>query len=56
MRDYEGFADPKWASPQSASTGYFVAAVIFWVFCFGMSRYSMFMELRLATYHKRRGI
>jgi general L-amino acid transport system permease protein len=50
------FADPKWASPQTAATGFFVAALIFWVFCFGMSRYSIFMERRLATGHKRRGI
>jgi general L-amino acid transport system permease protein len=48
-----GFADPKWASPQTGQTGYFVAACIFWLFCFGMSRYSIFMERRLATGHKR---
>lgn len=48
-----GFADPKWASPQTGETGYFVAACIFWLFCFGMSRYSIFMERRLATGHKR---
>jgi general L-amino acid transport system permease protein len=48
-----GFADPKWASPQTAATGYFVTALIFWSFCFGMSRYSLFMERRLATGHKR---
>jgi general L-amino acid transport system permease protein len=50
------FADPKWASPQTAATGFFVAALMFWIFCFGMSRYSIFMERRLATGHKRRGI
>ena len=27
--------------------------LIFWVFCFGMSRYSMFMERRLDTGHRR---
>jgi general L-amino acid transport system permease protein len=48
-----GFADPKWASPETAATGYFVAALIFWAFCFGMSRYSQFMERRLATGHRR---
>ncbi len=48
-----GFADAKWASPQTGPTGYFVAALIFWVFCFSMSRYSIFMERRLATGHKR---
>ncbi len=50
------FSDPKWVSPQTGQTGYFVAALMFWVFCFGMSRYSIFMERRLATGHKRRGI
>lgn len=50
------FADPKWVSPQTAATGFFVAALMFWVFCFSMSRYSIFMERRLQTGHKRRGI
>jgi general L-amino acid transport system permease protein len=45
--------DPTWATPQTAKTGYVFAAAIFWVFCFGMSRYSMFMERRLDTGHKR---
>jgi general L-amino acid transport system permease protein len=48
-----GFNDPKWASAQTGNTGYFVLAVVYWVFCFGMSRYSMFMERRLNTGHKR---
>jgi general L-amino acid transport system permease protein len=48
-----GFADAKWASPTTGSTGYISAALIFWVFCFGMSRYSQFMERRLNTGHKR---
>ena len=39
--------DPIWASPSTAGTGYLVAAVIYFVFCFGMSRYSQFMERRL---------
>jgi general L-amino acid transport system permease protein len=50
------FADPKWASPQTSATGFFVAALMFWVFCFSMSRYSIYMERRLNTGHKRRGI
>jgi general L-amino acid transport system permease protein len=45
--------DVKWASPQTGSTGYFAAALMFWVFCFGMSRYSLFVERRLNTGHKR---
>jgi general L-amino acid transport system permease protein len=46
-------SDANWASPQTAPTGYFFAAMTFWIFCFGMSRYSMFMEERLHTGHKR---
>lgn len=45
--------DPTWATPQTAKTGYVFAAIIFWVFCFGMSRYSQYMERRLDTGHKR---
>jgi general L-amino acid transport system permease protein len=48
-----GFQDPKWASPQTGASGYFAAAVLFWMFCFLMSRYSMFMERRLTTTHRR---
>jgi general L-amino acid transport system permease protein len=48
-----GFQDQKWVSPMTASTGYFGAAVIFFIFCFAMSRYSMFLERRLARGYKR---
>jgi general L-amino acid transport system permease protein len=48
-----GTADSNWASPQTTPTGYFFAAMVFWIFCFGMSRYSIFMENRLHTGHKR---
>lgn len=46
-------ADAAWQSPTHAVTGYFFAAAVFWMFCFSMSRYSMFMEDRLNTGHKR---
>jgi general L-amino acid transport system permease protein len=49
----QGFADAKWASAQTGNTGYFTLAIIYWIFCFGMSRYSMWMEDRLNTGHKR---
>ncbi|MDB5773106.1 MAG: amino transporter, permease, region, His/Glu/Gln/Arg/opine family domain protein, partial [Burkholderia sp.] len=29
------------------------AAFMFWIFCFAMSRYSLWMERRLDTGHKR---
>jgi general L-amino acid transport system permease protein len=48
-----GFADANWASPATGATGYMSAAAIFWVFCFGMSRYSQFIERRLNTGHRR---
>ncbi|QPC87353.1 ABC transporter permease subunit [Mesorhizobium sp. NBSH29] len=44
--------DPTWGSPQTAKTGYIFAAAVFWIFCFGMSRYSMYMERRLDTGHR----
>ena len=40
------FTDPNWATPQTAMTGYVFAGLIFWIFCFGMSRYSLFIERR----------
>ena len=46
-------SDIAWASPHQAVTGYLFAAAVFWVFCFAMSRYSLFMERRLNTGHKR---
>lgn len=47
------FTDPTWSTPSQGHTGYLFAAIIFFVFCFGMSRYSIFMEKRLHTGHKR---
>jgi general L-amino acid transport system permease protein len=42
-------SDPKWFAHSTATTGYVFAGVVFWLFCFGMSRYSAFLERRLAT-------
>jgi len=42
--------DPKWLG--YAVEGYVFAAVVYWIFCFGMSRYSMRLERKLATGHK----
>ncbi|MEN8723543.1 MAG: amino acid ABC transporter permease [Alphaproteobacteria bacterium] len=41
------FTDAGWSTPQTHNTGYVVAAFIFWIFCFAMSRYSQRMEKRL---------
>jgi general L-amino acid transport system permease protein len=40
--------DPKWATPVTSTTGYAVAAIFYWIFCYGMSRYAHAMEGRLA--------
>ena len=47
------FTDSSWSTPVQSMTGYMVAASIFWIFCFSMSRYSMFMENKLHRGHKR---
>ncbi|MGR3365937.1 MAG: amino acid ABC transporter permease [Sagittula sp.] len=39
--------DPEWSTPTTAYTGYLTIALIYWVFCFGMSRYSVHMERKL---------
>lgn len=49
----QNFSDANWATPQTPVTGLVFAAFVFWIFCFGMSRYSIFMERRLDTGHKR---
>ncbi|MBU1305675.1 MAG: amino acid ABC transporter permease [Alphaproteobacteria bacterium] len=43
----------EWQSANTATTGYLFAAMVFWCFCFSMSRYSMYMERRLNTGYKR---
>src|SRR5476651_1116647 len=44
-------ADPTWLG--MATEGYVFAALVFWIFCFSMSRYSMHLERKLDTGHKR---
>lgn len=46
------FADPAWATPTTLFTGFAFAGAIYFVFCFGMSRYSLFVEHRLNA-HRR---
>src|SRR5215510_3747155 len=46
-------ADSKWFSPTTAMTGYVFAGFVFWIFCFGMSRYSQLIERRLAAGERR---
>ena len=47
------FSDPTWASSTTPASGLIFAAAVFWIFCFGMSQYSQFIERRLSTGHKR---
>jgi general L-amino acid transport system permease protein len=45
--------DPKWATPVTSTTGYAVAAIFYFVFCYGMSRYARATEARLAKSERR---
>ena len=45
--------DPAWAGPTITASAYIFAAALYWVFCFGMSRYSLAMEHRLAAGRRR---
>ncbi|TFF25282.1 amino acid ABC transporter permease [Jiella endophytica] len=47
-----GFNDPAWITPSTPATGLIFAALLYWVFCFSMSRYSIYTERRLDTGHK----
>jgi general L-amino acid transport system permease protein len=49
---HASFADPVWATPTTAFTGFAFAGMIYFAFCFGMSRYSLFVEHRLNA-HRR---
>jgi general L-amino acid transport system permease protein len=51
--DKASFNDSAWTTPVTPLTGLIFAGFIFWLFCFGMSRYSSFVERRLDTGHKR---
>jgi len=46
------FADPNWATPTQAFTGFAFTGMIYFVFCFGMSRYSLFVENRLNAHQR----
>ena len=48
----QNFADANWVSPQTPMSGLLFAGFVFWIFCFGMSRYSIYMERRLDTGHR----
>lgn len=43
-------ADPAWLG--MSTEGYVFAAAVYWIFCFGISRYSQHLERRLETGHR----
>jgi general L-amino acid transport system permease protein len=45
--------DPNWAAPTISYTGYAFAGLFYFLFCWGMSRYSIGVERRLAAGQKR---
>jgi general L-amino acid transport system permease protein len=49
---HASFADPVWATPTTQFTGFAFAGMIYFVFCFGMSRYSLFVENRLNAHQR----
>jgi general L-amino acid transport system permease protein len=46
------FSDPVWSTPTTLFTGFAFTGIIYFTFCFGMSRYSLFVERRLNA-HRR---
>lgn len=47
------FADPAWSSPTTLFTGFAFTGIIYFVLCFSMSRYSLFVEHRLNAHRRR---
>ena len=47
-----GFKDANWVGVEI--TGFMFCAAVYWVCCFSMSRYSMYLERKLHTGHKKR--
>ncbi len=43
------FSDSNWGTPTTLFTGFAFGAIVYFIFCFGMSRYSMFVERRLSA-------
>jgi general L-amino acid transport system permease protein len=46
------FADPNWSTPTTLFTGFAFTGIMYFVMCFGISRYSLFVEHRLNV-HRR---
>ena len=48
-----GTQDVKWSAFTVPMTAYVFASIVYFIFCFGMSQYSVSLEKKLATGHKR---
>ncbi|WP_295844867.1 amino acid ABC transporter permease [Tardiphaga sp.] len=46
------FADPVWSTPTTVFTGFAFTGMLYFVLCFGMSRYSLFVERRLNAHQR----
>lgn len=46
------FSDPAWAAPTTLFTGFAFTGLIYFVVCFAMSRYSLFVERRLNVHQR----
>jgi general L-amino acid transport system permease protein len=49
---HASFADPVWSTPTTLFTGFAFIGMIYFTFCFGMSRYSLFVERRLNAHQR----
>ncbi len=45
--------DPNWATPVTSTSGYAFAALFYFVLCFAMSRYAVYVERRLSAGERR---
>lgn len=45
--------DPQWAAPTVSASGYAFAAIVYFIFCYGMALYARAMERRLSVSEKR---
>ena len=47
------FSDPNWATPVTLYTGFAFAGIVYFVCCFSMSRYALFVERRVNVEGRR---
>jgi general L-amino acid transport system permease protein len=47
------FSDPNWATPVTLYTGFAFAGIVYFICCFAMSRYALFVERRVSIAGRR---